>query len=175
MQANKDNVSIITDAEGKKIAIINDLLFKSRKGIDWNFVEQKLKEYVGVCYEIIETSEKIYIGADFPDEFVHSNYKTKLKGANEKAKANMPMALEQLIEIATGKRGQPDYNGKHGNDAKYGWYRYTTYFGIPIYSEEGALERYSIFTAIMLVRRDANGKLYLYDFVGIKKEGVQPA
>ncbi len=171
----EEKVNIITDPEGRKIVLINDLLFKSRKSIDWEVVEQRLKEYIGKCYEIMDTSEKIFIGADFPDEFAHSKSKIMLKGANEKAKANIPVAVEQLVEIAIDKRERPDYDGKHGNEAKYGWYRYTTYFGIPIYSENGILERYSIFTTTMLVRRDADGKLYLYDFVGIKKEGVQPA
>ena len=30
--------------------------------------------------------EKVFIGADFPDEFCHSQDKIQLKGANEKAK-----------------------------------------------------------------------------------------
>lgn len=172
MQDEKQGVSIITDGEGRNIVLINDLLFKSRKSIDWDYVEQRLKEYIGSCFEILETSEKIYVGAEFPDEFAHSKDTIKLKGTNEKAKANMPIALEQLVEIARNKRESPDYGNKHGNDAKYGWYRYTTNFGIPVYSEEGMLVRYNVFSASMLVRRDANGKLYLYDFVGIKKEGV---
>ena len=37
------SVSIITDLDGSKIALINDIRFKSRKGIDWNEVEQYLK------------------------------------------------------------------------------------------------------------------------------------
>lgn len=56
------SVSIITDLDGSKIALINDIRFKSRKGIDWNEVEQYLKEYIGEYFEISETSEKIYIG-----------------------------------------------------------------------------------------------------------------
>ena len=30
-------------------------------------LEQYLKEYIGEYFEISETSEKIYIGSDFPD------------------------------------------------------------------------------------------------------------
>lgn len=76
------SVSIITDLDGSKIALINDIRFKSRRGIDWNEVEQYLKEYIGEYFEIFETSEKIYIGSDFPDEFSHSNDTKGLKGAN---------------------------------------------------------------------------------------------
>ena len=49
------SVSIITDLDGSKIALINDIRFKSRKGIDWNEVEQYLKEYIGEYFEISET------------------------------------------------------------------------------------------------------------------------
>ena len=38
------SVSIITDLDGSKIALINDIRFKSRRGIDQNEVEQYLKE-----------------------------------------------------------------------------------------------------------------------------------
>ena len=76
------SVSIITDLDGSKIALINDIRFKSRRGIDWNEVEQYLKEYIGEYFEISETSEKIYIGSDFPDGFSHSNDTKGLKGAN---------------------------------------------------------------------------------------------
>lgn len=46
--------------------------------------------------------------------------------------------------------------------------------GIPVYDEEGNLERYNIFEARMLVRCDADGKLYLYDLVRTKKETSKP-
>ena len=61
----------------------------------------------------------------------------------------------------------PDYGNRHGNKAKNGWYRYDTRFGIPVYSEVGEIERYNIFRARMLVRCDANGKLFLYDIMQI--------
>ena len=55
------SVSIITDLDGSKIALINDIRFKSRKGIDWNEVEQYLKEYIGEYFEISETSKYISV------------------------------------------------------------------------------------------------------------------
>lgn len=168
------SVSIITDFDGSKIVIINDLRFRSRKRIDWNEVEQYLKEYIGEYFEICETAEKIYIGSDFPDEFCHSNDTHGLKGANTKAKANIAPAIGELIQIACEKEHYPDYNNKHGMKAQYGWYRYITRFGIPVYDEHGNLERYNIFSARMLVRCDADGKLYLYDLVRTKKETSKP-
>lgn len=104
------NVSIVTDLDGSRIVLINDVRFKSRRGIDWNEVERYLKEYVGEYFEIAKTSEKIYIGTDFPDEFSHSNDTKGLKGANMKAKANIVPAIGELIKIAMDKGEYPDYN-----------------------------------------------------------------
>ena len=43
-----------------------------------------------------------------------------------------------------------------------------------VYDENGSLERYNIFSTRMLVRCDADGRLYLYDLVRIKKETSKP-
>lgn len=168
-------VNIIREVDGKSIVLINDIVFKSRKQINWEIVEERLKQYVGNCYEIIESADKVFIGTDFPDEFSHSNDKIKIKGANEKAKANLITAVKEIISVATDRSESEDYNGKHGDAAKNGWYKYTTRFGIPVYDNNGELISYNIFSARMLVRRDVDGKMYLYDFVRTKKEGVQPA
>jgi len=168
------NISIICDEDGKNIVIINDIRYKSRRSIDWNEIEIYLKQYVGECFEILDTSEKVYIGTDFPDEYAHSKDTKTVKGVNEKAKANAITAIEDLIEIACDKTEFPNYKKKHGTKAKFGWYRYTTRFDIPVYNEDGVLERYNIFRARILVRRDQNGKLYLYDVVTIKKETSKP-
>ena len=168
------NINIISEADGKKVVLINDVRFKSRRTISWTDIEAYLKEYIGKYYEIAESAEKIYIGTDFPDEFVHSNERSSLKGTKEKAKANMVTAVGELIQIATNKMQYPDYEKKHKNKAKYGWYRYDTRFGIPVYDEDDDLMKYNIFSARMLVRCDADGKSYLYDFARIKKETRSP-
>ncbi len=171
---NQGKINIITEIDGKKIVLINDVRFKSRRTINWKYIENCLKEYIGQYYEIAESSERIYIGTDFPDEFCHSNDTKGLKGANKKAKANMVPVVNQLIQIATNKMEYPDYNNKHKSKAKFGWYRYDTRFGIPIYDENEELVRYNIFTTRMLVRCDEDGSLYLYDFVRTKKETSKP-
>lgn len=171
---NDRNIFMVQDADGNNIVLINDILFKSRRSIDWDEIEQILRECIGEYYEIAETAEKVYIGTDFPDEFTHSKYTKAIKGANEKAKANVITAIGELIQIADNKTEFPDYDRKHRNKAKNGWYRYDTRFGIPVYSELGEIERYNIFRARMLVRCDENNKLYLYDVVQIKKETSTP-
>lgn len=136
---------MISDLDGRKIVVIHEVKFWSRREIEWEKVEEYLKRYIGEYFEIAETSEKIYIGSDFPDEFSHSKDTKELKGANRKAKANMISAIGELVQIATNKAEYPDYDGKHGSKAKYGWYRYDTRFGLPVYDERGNLERYNIF------------------------------
>ena len=59
---------------------------------------------------------------------------------------------------------------KHSKAAKYGWYRYTSRFALPIYKESGEVEKYNVFKVIMVVRHAQDGTLYLYDLVNIKKE-----
>ena len=168
------NVNIITDEQGKKIVLINDIRFKGKKREEWDEIEVFLKEYVGKYYEIAETSEKIYIGKEFPDEFAHAKDKTTLKGPNAKAKANASQVVGELIQIATNKTESPDYDSKHGNRAKLGWYRYDTRLALPVYNDDGELIRYNIFKMRMLVRHDKDGKMYLYDFVRTKKETSSP-
>ena len=46
------NVNIITDADGKKLVLINDIRFKGKRQIDWDDVKQYLEGYVGDYYEI---------------------------------------------------------------------------------------------------------------------------
>ena len=167
-------IEIISVENGSEIVLINDVYFKSRRNIKWNEIEKILKKYIGRCYEILSTSEQVYIGSDFPDEYCHSKDTRNLKGANEKAKANAVSAIGRLIQVASKKAEYPDYQKKHGSKAQFGWYRYDTKFGIPVYNENEKIERYNVFEARLLIRRDGDGKNYLYDIVRIKKETSKP-
>lgn len=169
-----NNVAIITEPTGNKFVLINDLRFKGKTKEEWKEIEEYLKEYIGKYYEISETAEKIYIGKDFPDEFAHGKDKTVLKGPNLKAKANAAQAVGELIQIAENKSTTVDFREKHGNRAKFGWYRYDTRLALPVYSGEGELQRYNIYKLRMLVRHAEDGKLYLYDFLRTKKETSSP-
>lgn len=172
LENGNGNIEIIKDADGKSLVVVNDIRFKRRRNINWKGVEAYLKEYIGKCYEILETSEKVYIGGDFPNEFSHSKDTKSLKGANAKAKANASQALEGLIQIASNKSYAEDYKKKHKNKAKHGWYRYDSRFALPVYAEEGEVERYNIFSVRLLVRHDKDG--YLYDILRTKKETSKP-
>ncbi|MCD8118300.1 MAG: hypothetical protein LUE29_02185 [Lachnospiraceae bacterium] len=164
------NIRIIVDVDGTHIVLINDIVFKGKRKVNWKDVEEYLKQYVGEFYAIAATGEIIYIGTDLPDEYAHSNYTRILKGANAKAKANAAQGLPELIKIATGKNFENNRKAKHSSNARYGWYRYESRFALPIYGESGEIERYNVFCAAMLIRHNRDGKLYLYDIMNVKKE-----
>lgn len=163
-------VKVVKDLNGNKIAVINDIRFKGRQAIEWKEVEKYLKRYVGEAHIIESTKDMVYIGADLPEEYTHSNYTNTLKGANAKAKANAAQGISEMIEIATNKAHKDNYKEKHNKDAKYGWYRYDSRFAIPIFNECEKIERYNVFKVLMVVRFAKDGKMYLYDIMNIKKE-----
>ena len=169
------NVNIITDADGKKLVLINDIRFKAKVRDDWTAVEEYLKAYIGDFYEIEETSEKIYISADFPDEYASSESRIALKGAVAKAKANAAQAIPELIRIASSPKHEANRKEKHKTDAVYGWYRYNIRFALPVYDDKtGKIARHNIYSASMLVRHANDGRKYLYDILAIKKETSSP-
>ena len=169
------NINIITDLDGRRFVLINDIRFKAKVRDDWKVIEEYLKEYVGEFYEIEETSEKIYISTDFPDEYASSQSRIALKGAVAKAKANAAQAIPELITIATNPKHEENRKEKHKTSAAYGWYRYDIRFALPVYDDKtGNVARYNIYTANMLVRHADDGKKYLYDILGIKKETSSP-
>lgn len=106
------NVNIITDLEGNKIVLINDIIFKGKRSVDWDAVKGYLETYVGEFYEITDTKDIIYIGKELPDEYTGSRYTYSLKGMNAKAKANASQGIPEMIEIATGKHFREN-NGKN--------------------------------------------------------------
>lgn len=168
------NVSIMSDSKGRRLVVIHDVRFKGKRRIDWKDVEKYLKQYVGGFYEIGYEKDIIYIGNDLPDEYSGSEDTARLKGTLAKAKANAVQGIPELIEIAMNKRHQENFALKHNIDAKYGWYRYTSRFALPVYAESEKAERYNVFVVEMLIRCAADGKLYLYDVVNIKKETSTP-
>ena len=164
------NVDIITDSDGKKLVVINDIIFKGKRNINWKDVEQYLKQYVGEAYVITNTRETVYIGSDLPDEYSNSNYTHQLKGASAKAKANAAQGLPEIIEIAVEKQFEENKKSKHNKDAQYGWYRYKSRFAVPVFSENGSIERYNVFRVLLLMRHAKDNRIYLYDIMEIKKE-----
>ncbi len=164
------NVSVIQDVDGNRIVLINDIIFKGRRSIEWEDVENYLKRYVGEIYSVAEDCELIYIGSELPSEYSGSVYTKMLKGTDAKAKANAAQAIPEMIEIATNRIYEKNHKAKHERNAKNGWYRYDTRFALPVYGVDGDIERFNIFRARLLIRHSSSGKKYLYDILEIKKE-----
>lgn len=169
-----NNVLITMDSEGKKLVVLPQIIFSGKRSISWKEVEAYLLQYVGNIWEIEETKDIVYIGKDFTDEFAHSAYTKKLRGGVAKAKANLVQGIPQLINIATNKRWNEDFQNKHKKRAEKGWYRYNTRFALPITDEEGRIIRYNIYQAVLIIRYASDDKLYLYDIQNIKKETSKP-
>ena len=109
-----------------------------------------------------------------PNEYTGSAYTYTLKGANVKAKANAVQGIPEIIEIATGGNYKENDEEKHIRNAKFGWYRYDSYFAIPVYANDGEVDYYNVFHASLLIRHSEDGKKYLYDIIDIKKETSYP-
>ena len=168
------NVSVIQDIDGNNIVVINDIRFKGKRSIDWKEVRAYLKEYVGDFYKVASTGDVIYIGSDLPSEYSGSVYTKRLNGAVAKAKANATQGIPEMIEISTGRYFRENNKGKHNWNARNGWYRYDTYFALPVYGDNEDIERYNVFHASLIIRHANDGKMYLYDILDIKKETSTP-
>ncbi len=155
--------------------MIKEILFKGRQRIQWDKVEVYAKQYVGSYIEVAETKDTIYLGSDLPDEYSNSKYTARLKGTMAKAKANAVQGIPEMIKMATNRRFQENQNEKHAINAKKGWYRYNSRFALPVCADNGEILRYNIFQVELVVRHSANGKMYLYDVINIKKVRLKTA
>ena len=109
-----------------------------------------------------------------PSEYSGSVYTKRLNGAVAKAKANATQGIPEMIEISTGRYFRENNKGKHNWNARNGWYRYDTYFALPVYGDNEDIERYNVFHASLIIRHANDGKMYLYDILDIKKETSTP-
>ena len=101
-------------------------------------------------------------------------YTYSLRGTAAKAKANAAQGIPEMLEIALDKKFEHNREAKHQWNARNGWYRYDSRFALPVFLENGEVERYNIFHASMLIRCANDGRLYLYDILEIKKETGNP-
>ena len=170
----KDNVMIAFDKSGRKVVVINNIIFCGKKSIPWKEVEKYLKRYIGDIVEVSETKEMIHIGSDFPDEFKGSEDTKNVRGANAKAKANLVQGIRQMIGISRKVAEAENRKMKNEKKAKKGWYRYLTRFALPVITEENCISHYNVYLATLIVRVDKDGILNLYDVINVKKETSSP-
>ena len=164
------NVRIIEDSDGNKAVMVERIIFKGKKAINWKDVKKYLENYLNASFEIDETADIIHIGKDMPDEYTGSKYTYSLRGSNAKANANAVQGIPEIIRIAHGKYHRDNSGKKHKRKAANGWYRYDSYFVLPVYGQSGGIERYNVFHCSLIIRHANDGKMYLYDIIDIKKE-----
>lgn len=169
-----ETLEIALDENGNRIVVLPDIIFSNKQNIDWNEVEKYLEHFVGEPVEIAETGDTIYLGKDFPDEYVGSKYTRKTKGGRAKAKANAAQGIREMVWIASDKRFRENQKEKHSNDAANGWYYYTTRFAMPVYDNDMKTANYNIYSGCPVVNCTRKGKMFLYDLVDIKKEASNP-
>lgn len=148
-----------------RVLVYNVKEFFMKSDIDWDEIEQYLKQYVGEFVEIAESKEIIYRGSDLPDEYTGSNYTAKLKGALVKAKANAAQGIPEMIEIAENKRFRENLVEKHNKNARFGWYRYGSRLALPVLDDDEEVLRYNVFHVELVIRHAMDRKLYLYDII----------
>ncbi len=150
----KKELVISLDAKGRKVVVINEILFYGKKNLPWDKVEQYLKRYIGKVVTVAETGEEIHIGPDFPDEYKGSEDMIKNRGPYARAKANAAQGIEEMIIIARKTSEADNLKEKNSKKAKYGWYRYLTRFALPVVNETNTITHYNVFLATLIVRKD---------------------
>ena len=111
-----------------------------------------------------------YIGSDFPDEYAHSKYKEKSFGTIGKAKANATQAIPELINTVSNLTFRSNLKDKHATDASQGWYYGGVHFSIPLTDDKKRIIGCNAFRGRMVIRKNNDGNMYLYDIIDIKKE-----
>ena len=79
-----------------------------------------------------------------------------------------------MVKYATEKKFMENHKEKHMKDASNGWYYYKTYFVLPVFENDRMTEYKNIYSASLVINHAANGNMYLYDIVEIKKEASNP-
>lgn len=130
------------------------------------FIKDYLASHIDDVYTIIESGYKVFPSKKLPREYLYSKSATTLERFNKKkykAKIAVVPGIGEMVGIATNRRWERllhDANKK----AKYGVYRYDTRVA---FDNNGNSEAY---TAELIILNAEDGKKYLYDIVGIKKD-----
>lgn len=166
-ETSEGKYSIEQDSTGKDVVVVQEDIFKGREGEKRKkVVTEYLKNHIGDMFTMIENGKNVYLGKDLPNEYNHSKTTERLGKEKRFAKQKATPGIGEMVEIATNERWEsPVHKEKHEVDAKYGFYKYDTRFAVRDRSGE-----YEIYDAELVVRHDADGKLYLYDVQGIKKD-----
>ena len=166
-ETSEGKYSIEQDSTGKDVVVVQEYIFKGREGEKRKkVVTEYLKNHIGDMFTMIENGKNVYLGKDLPKEYSYSRTTKNLGRDRRFVKQKATPGIGEMVEIATNERWEsPVHKEKHENDAKYGFYKYDTRFAVRDRSGED-----EIYDAELVVRHNEDGKLYLYDVQGIKKD-----
>lgn len=121
---------------------------------------------------ILMDAQPVYIGKDLPGEYRGSEYTKGMEAKLRSVKMQAATNLDEMLLLAENGEWHENIKEKHKVDAKNGWYRYSTQFAVPVLDIKKTVDHYTVYSGTLLIRNDADGKSYLYDLLGIKKEKV---
>lgn len=142
---------------------------------DYKVAETYLKTLVDTEHPfatILVDAQPVYIGKDLPGEYSSSEYTKSLRKTVRAVKMQAATNLDEMLLLAENGEWRENVKDKHKQDAKNGWYRYSTRFALPVLDIKKAVDHYTVYSGMLLIRNDADGKSYLYDLLDIKKEKV---
>lgn len=142
---------------------------------DYKVAETYLKTLVNTEHPfatILVDAQPVYIGKDLPGEYKGSEYTHGLNSSTRQVKMQAATNLDEMLLLAENGEWRDNVKEKHKQDAKNGWYRYSTRFALPVLDIKKAVDHCTVYSGTLLIRNDADGKSYLYDLLDIKKEKV---
>lgn len=157
---------------GGKVMPVLDVQNDTR---DYKVAEAYLKTLVDTEHPfatILMDAQPVYIGKDLPGEYKGSEYTHGLNSSTRQVKMQAATNLDEMLLLAENGEWRDNVKEKHKQDAKNGWYRYSTRFALPVLDIKKAVDHYTVYSGTLLIRNDADGKSYLYDLLDIKKEKV---
>ena len=177
---NADNKTPTADTDiryslreiGGKVMPVLDVQNDTR---DYKVAETYLKTLVDTEHPfatILVDAQPVYIGKDLPGEYKSSEYTKSLRKATRDVKMQAATNLDEMLLLAENGEWRENVKDKHKQDAKNGWYRYSTRFALPVLDIKKAVDHYTVYSGTLIIRNDADGKSYLYDLLDIKKEKV---
>lgn len=173
-KGNEDIRYSVRDVDGKNVVWISENILSSKpKGQNISdFIVDYLTSHVGEMYPILESGRRVYLGEDLPKEYAWSKYSQRIRGKNQrlyKDKAKAIAGIGEAINIATNRRWEPTKHPQN-KDAKYGIYKYDSKIAFPVYNEAGENTGVHAYDVTLVIRNASDGKKYLYDVQGIKKD-----
>lgn len=141
---------------------------------DYKAAEAYLMTLVSVEHPfatILADAQPVYVGRDLPGEYKSSEYTKAMDARLRTVKMQAATNLNEMLLLAENGEWRNNLEAKHNTDAQNGWYRYPTEFAVPV-KKVGTedIDHHTIYSGVILIRNDADGKSYLYDMVDVQKK-----